>query len=106
MEVKVIITAAAGVNDRVELVTSRQPFLPSNMLTLLVILTTFMLSSSGSGKIDKALISLGWKRVMVVAQQHGTLMQAQELAKSGTHVAVGECVSRGIPDLDGIGEHS
>ena len=76
------------------------------MRTLLAILTTFMVSSCGSGKIDKALMSLGWKRVLVVAQQHATLLQARGLAKSGTHVAVGECVHQDMPDLDGIGELS
>ena len=77
------------------------------MLTYLAILTTLMcVSSSGTGKIDKALMSLGWKRVLVVAQQHETLLQARDLAKSGTHVAVGECVHRDMPNLDGLGELS
>ena len=76
------------------------------MLTYWAILTIFMVSSCGTGKIDKALMSLGWKRVLVVAQQHGTLLQARGLAKSGTRVAVGECVHRDMYDLDGIGELS
>ena len=66
-----------------------------------------MLSSSGTGNVDKALMSLGWKRVLVVAQQHGTLLQARGLAMSGTHVSVGECVNRDmLVDVDGIGELS
>ena len=65
-----------------------------------------MVSSSGTGNVDKALMSLGWKRVLVVAQLHGTMLQARGLAKSGTHVAVGECAHRDMPDLDGIGELS
>ena len=76
------------------------------MRTLLAILATFMMPSCGTGKIDKALLTLGWKRVLVVAQQHATLLQAWGLAKSGTHVAVGECVHRDMSNLDGIGERS
>ena len=76
------------------------------MLTYLAIMTTFMVSSCGTENIDKALMSLGWKRVLVVAQKHGTMLQARGLAKSGTHVAVGECVHRDMSNLDGIGERS
>ena len=73
------------------------------MLRHLTILATFLMSTT-TGNTGKALLSLGWKRVLVVAQQHGTLLQqARGLAKHGTHVAVGECFNGDVLDVDGIG---
>ena len=73
------------------------------MLRHLTILATFLMSTT-TGNTGKALLSLGWKRVLVVAQQHGTLLQqARGLAKYGTHVAVGECFNGDVLDVDGIG---